>query len=488
MSLSVSSFVTGISDHAASLQELHSFLDSVDESDISEVIHVHGKEVRVQRKGRTFELRNADDIPLSNVDAFVYFVAKRGFDNTLMTPQVAYDTFKRSSFTSKVVTKVGRDKLYELKDFLSLLTEEERTKVMSYERILGNSDKIFYRVLSCFLSKAWDPHEPLAIGNVPLVKTTIPKQQKATLKGYPEVVKGFLGKHREVMDFFVDDINVLKASTSDKYRKEITTFFKDRHNLDISYTFFQLYIGRCLQLTKPFRLSYDDRTAWVVGVVEDFSRFLSLFFSKFLNTSLLDIRPYVVIEDSDALHELSSYLTRLSSSFITGNQGLIAAELASSAVCAFILQNKQTITEVRLVLIIILIYYSVYGTNSLRIVKRPGSLNCKVAGRDVKVLLSGVEDILYHESNARRVNAPRVMCRAYADITLLFRLRYSIYRNNWRNLCHVDGRLAFDTVNFAKVSNVPAPLRKDYYEIVKFINNNTNNVAGVPWAFQSGEN
>nr|AZR37620.1 p55 [Grapevine leafroll-associated virus 3] len=415
----------------------------------------------------------------ATIDAFAYFLLKGGLSTTLAYPGNSEKYIRSASDLTEFFKTLQRGKIYSSRSIDSNLPYEDKRSIEEASRRLSPSDAAFCRAVSVQVGKFVDPTKHLDAADVPLQVVNLVKRVGGTQATLPKVVSAFVDFYTDLQEFLSDEVLKARTDTVSAYATESMAFVVKKLPLTSRERWLRDLLGYLLVRRRPVNFSYDSRVSWVYDVVATLRTTLKLFFNKDMMGGLKELKPYVPIESFDPFHELSSYFSRLSYELSAGKGAQICPELAEKLVRRLMEENhKLRLTPVAS-LLIILIYYSVYGTNATRIMRRPCSLTVRVRGKVEKISLTGVEERAYRLSQKRGVNVQRIVCRYYSDLTCLARRHYNIHRNNWKTLSYVDGRLAYDTADCitSKVRNIVNST--DHAAIIQYIKTNDNQVSGT---------
>nr|AXI82040.1 Hsp90-like protein [Grapevine leafroll-associated virus 3] len=420
-----------------------------------------------------------NSVSQSTIDAFAYFLLKGGLTTTLSHPGNCENWIRTSKDLSGFFNVLVKGKIYASRSIDSNLLKKDRDDIKEASSRLSPSDAAFCRAVSVQVGKYVDVTKNLESAVVPLQVTRIKKRVATAQITLPKVVSAFVDFYTNLQEFLSDEVVRARIDTVSIYATDSMAFLVKALPLTAREQWLKDMLGYLLVRRRPTNFSYDSRVAWVFDVVATVKTALRLFFNKEVPGGIKEIKPYVPIESFDPFHELSSYFSRLSYELSTGKGGKICPEIAEKLVRKLMEDNyKLRLTPVA-ALIIILVYYSIYGTNATRIKRRPDSLNVRVRGKLEKVSLRGVEDRAYRISEKRGINAQRIVCRYYSDLTCLARRRYGIYRNNWKTLSYIDGRLAYDTADCITSKVRDMINQTDHAQIIRYIKTNENQVTGT---------
>nr|WEG85056.1 55 kDa protein [Grapevine leafroll-associated virus 3] len=415
----------------------------------------------------------------STIDAFAYFLLKGGLTTTLSNPINCENWVRSSKDLSAFFRTLIKGKIYASRSVDSNLPKKDRDDIMEASRRLSPSDAAFCRAVSVQVGKYVDVTQNLESTIVPLKVMEIKKRRGSAHVSLPKVVSAYVDFYTNLQELLSDEVTRARTDTVSAYATDSIAFLVKMLPLTAREQWLKDVLGYLLVRRRPANFSYDIRVAWVYDVIATLKLVIRLFFNKDTPGGIKDLKPYVPIESFDPFHELSSYFSRLSYEMTTGKGGKICPEIAEKLVRRLMEENHKLRLTPVMALIIILVYYSIYGTNATRIKRRPDFLNVRIKGRVEKVSLQGVEDRAFRISEKRGINAQRVLCRYYSDLTCLARRHYGIRRNNWKTLSYVDGTLAYDTADCitSKVRNTINTA--DHASIIHYIKTNENQVTGT---------
>nr|AXI82124.1 Hsp90-like protein [Grapevine leafroll-associated virus 3] len=420
----------------------------------------------------------------ATVDAFAYFLLKGGLTTTLSYPGNCERYVRTSADLTGLFKTLVRGKIYASRSIDNSLPYEDRKKIEEASRRLSPSDAAFCKAVSVQVGRFVDPTKQLEVAEIPLRVTKLNKRVGSGQTSLPKVVSAFVDFYTDLQELLSDEVLKARTDTVSAYATESMEFMIKMLPLTSKEQWLRDLLGYLLVRRRPINFSYDSRVSWVYDVVATIKIALKLFFNKDMLGGIKELKPYVPIESFDPFHELSSYFSRLSYQLSVGKGAKICPELAEKFVRRLMEDNHSLRLTPVTSLIIILVYYSIYGTNATRIMRRPCRLNVTIRGKLEEVSLLGVEDRAHRLSEKRGINAQRIVCRYYSDLTYLARRRYNIHRNNWKTLNYVDGRLAYDTADCitSRVKNMVD--LADHTRIIQYIKTNDNQVTGTTMPHQ----
>lgn len=410
--------------------------------------------------------------------AVAYFTLVGGFSSTLFTADVALSLLCGSKDITSTLEKRHNRGLSSERAVHAALDQLQEVKLLQMIEKVSPTDKVFLTALSVYLGKATGLSDLGPNLVVPLVKVTLEKRSDDASMRWPPVVLSFLNTYASVCDDLVDDAFNLRGKALQPYLVEVLAYIDSLAGVKLTGNFVNGFVTGHLIRTKPKNLTYDSRVAWFANVSSLLSAFIYKHFGRMITVSVTSARPFVPLEGTDQLHESNSYFSRVALTRGRSKHSSVVPELMMCAIDAVLDENLTVVENISEAACIIVLYYSIYGTNAVRINRRPGVLPVVLRGKSVAVKLTRVEAVLSERSRAMQINAFRTLARGYAALTLTLRLRFNIHRNNWRTLCDIDGRVAFDTVNFVPRSLVPGYLENDYHKAVAFIKSNEKRVEG----------
>nr|AGE45907.1 HSP90-like protein [Grapevine leafroll-associated virus 3] len=420
----------------------------------------------------------------ATVDAFAYFLLKGGLTTTLSYPGNCERYVRTSADLTSLFRRLERGRIYASRSIDSGLPYEDRKKIEEASRRLSPSDAAFCKAVSVQVGRFVDPTKQLEIAEIPLRVMKLNKRVGSNQTSLPKVVSAFVDFFTDLQELLSDEVLKARTDTVSVYAAESMEFMIRMLPLTSKEQWLRDLLGYLLVRRRPVNFSYDSRVSWVYDVVATIKVALKLFFNKDMLGGIKELKPYVPIESFDPFHELSSYFSRLSYQLSAGKGAKICPELAEKLVRRLMEDNYRLRLTPVVSLIIILVYYSIYGTNATRIMRRPCCLRVTIRGKLDEVSLLGVEDRAHKLSEKRGINAQRIVCRYYSDLTYLVRRRYNIHRNNWKTLNYVDGRLAYDTADCitSRVKNMVD--LADHTRIIQYIKTNDNQVTGTTMPHQ----
>nr|ATG84340.1 HSP90-like protein [Grapevine leafroll-associated virus 3] len=415
----------------------------------------------------------------ATIDAFSYFLLKGGLSTTLSYPTNCENWIRTSKDLSAFFNVLQRGKIYASRSIDSNLPAQDREKIKEATSRLSPSDAAFCRAVSVQAGKYIDVMSNIEPSTIPLQVMKLTRRRGTVQEELPKVVSAFVDFYTNLQELLSDEVARAKTDTVSVYATDSMAFIVKMLPLTTREYWIRDILGYLLVLRRPLNFSYDTRVAWVYDVISTVKMILKIFFNKELLGGIKELKPYVPIESFDPFHELSSYFSRLSYDLSVGKGSKISPILAEKLVRRLMEENCRLRLTPVAALIIILIYYSIYGTNATRINRRPSSIIVKIRGEKKAVSLIGVEERAYRLSEKYGINAQRVICRYYSDLTCLARRHYNIHRNNWKTLSYVDGRIAYDTADCitSRVKNVVNPT--DHAQIIQYIKTNDNQVTGT---------
>nr|AVD53879.1 Hsp90-like protein [Grapevine leafroll-associated virus 3] len=415
----------------------------------------------------------------ATIDAFAYFLLKGGLTTTLSHPTNCENWIRSSRDMSALFRTLQKGRIYASRTIDSNLPSEDRERIKEASTRLSPSDAAFCKAVSVQAGKYVDVTSNIEPSTIPLQVMKLNKKRVAALETLPKVVSAYVDFYTSLQELLSDEVTRAKTDTVSVYAADSMAFIVKMMPLTAREHWVRDVLGYLLVSRRPSNFSYDVRVAWVYDVVATVKTILKVFFNKEVPGGIKELKPYVPIESFDPFHELSSYFSRLSYDLSVGKGSKICPTLAEKLIRRLMEENcKLRLTPVA-ALLIILIYYSIYGTNATRIKRRPSALTVRVRGEKREVSLQGVEERAYRLSEKYGINAQRAVCRYYSDLTCLARRYYGIYRNNWKTLSYVDGRLAYDTADCitSKMRNAVDPTH--HAQIIHYIKTNDNQVTGT---------
>nr|WNK15232.1 MAG: p55 protein [Grapevine leafroll-associated virus 3] len=438
-----------------------------------------GSKYTVLWDGTAARVSGFTSVSQSTVDAFAYFLLKGGLTTTLSHPGNCENWIRTSKDLSAFFGALVKGRIYASRSIDSNLERKDRDAIGEASSRLSPSDAAFCRAVSVQVGRYVDVTREIESATIPLQVVALQRRRGRSQDSLPKVVSAFVDFYASLMEQLSDEVIRARTDTVSAYATDSMAFLVKMLPLTAREQWLREALGFLLVRRRPANFSYDARVAWVYDVVVTLKSVLKLFFNKDTPGGLRELKPYVPIESFDPFHELSSYFSRLSYELSAGKGGKICPEISEKLVRRLMEENHRLRLTPVIALIVILVYYSIYGTNTTRIKRRPGFLKVRIRGKIETVSLQGVEDRAYRISEKRGINAQRIVCRYYSDLTCLARRHYGIYRNNWKTLSYVDGRLAYDTADCitSKVRNMIN--LTDHAEIIRYIKTNENQVTGT---------
>nr|AIW06640.1 Hsp90h [Grapevine leafroll-associated virus 3] len=439
----------------------------------------HGSKYTVVWENSAARVSGFTSASQSTIDAFAYFLLKGGLTTTLSRPINCENWIRSSKDLSTFFKTLVKGKIYTSRSVDSNLPMKDREDIKEASRRLSPSDAAFCRAVSVQVGKYVDVTQNLESTIVPLKIMGIKKRRVSTHVTLPKVVSAYVDFYTNLQELLSDEVIKARTDTVSVYATDSMAFLVKMLPLTAREQWLKDLLGYLLVRRRPVNFSYDVRVAWVYDVIATLKLVIKSFFNKDTPGGIKDLKPYVPIESFDPFHELSSYFSRLSYEMTTGKGGKICPEIAKKLVRRLREENYRLKLTPGAALIIMLIYYSVYGTNATRIKRRPNFLNVRIKGKVKKVSLRGVKNRAYRISKKRGINAQRIWCRYYSDLTCLARRHYGIRKNNWKTLSYVDGTLAYDTADCI-TSKVRSMINHaDHASIIHYIKTNENQVTGT---------
>nr|AVN99285.1 Hsp90-like protein [Grapevine leafroll-associated virus 3]AXI81991.1 Hsp90-like protein [Grapevine leafroll-associated virus 3]AXI82003.1 Hsp90-like protein [Grapevine leafroll-associated virus 3]AXI82028.1 Hsp90-like protein [Grapevine leafroll-associated virus 3] len=477
-------YITGILDPSAARSEVFKVVNKEYIGPSGRSFSKGSSKYTVLWDGNVARVSGFSSTVQATVDAFAYFLLKGGLTTTLSHPGNCERYIRTSADMTNLFKAMQRGRIYMSRSIDSNLPYEDRKKIEETSRRLSPSDAAFCKAVSVQIGRFVDPTRQLQAVDVPLHVVKLRKREGIAQASLPKVVSAFVDFFTDLQELLSDEVLKARTDTVTAYATETMAFIVKMLPLTSKEQWLHDLLGYLLVRRRPVNFSYDSRVSWVYDVVATVKDALKLFFNKDMSGGIKELKPYIPIESFDPFHELSSYFSRLSYQLSAGKGAKICPELAEKLVRRLMEDNYRLRLTPVVSLIIILIYYSIYGTNTTRIVRRPCRLKVRLRGKVEEVSLQGVEDRAYKLSQKRGVNAQRIVCRYYSDLTCLARRHYDIHRNNWKTLNYVDGRLAYDTADCitSRVRNMIDSA--DHARIIQYIKTNDNPVTGTAMPHQ----
>lgn len=441
-------------------------------------IPVKGSTLTLQKSGNEILASYPNEGSTAERKAVAYFTLVGGFSSTLFTADVALSLLCAAKNISDTLDRRSRKGLSSERAVHAALDQIEEVKLLRMIETASPTDKIFLTALSVYLGKATGLSELGPNLVVPLVKVTLEKRKQEGARSWPPVIQSFNSTYVAVRDDLVDDAFNLRSKALRPYILETMAYVDSLIRAKLTGNFIDGYVAGLLIRNRPKSLTYDSRVVWFTNVSSMVAAFLHKHFGRTIPVSVTTARPFVPLETTDQLHESNSYFSRVALVHGTTKQPTMVPELMMAAIDAVLDENLSVVQNIGEAACIILLYYSVYGTNAVRINRRPRVFTVILRGKPNQVKLSLAEETLSQRSKSLQTNCFRVLARGYASLTFTLRMKHGIYRNNWRTLGDIDGRLAFDTVNFVPKALIPGYLVEDYYKAVAFIKGNEKKVEG----------
>lgn len=441
-------------------------------------ISVRGSTLTLQKFGDEILASYPNEGSTAERKAVAYFTLVGGFSLTLFTADVALSLLCTAKNITEALDRRHRKGLSSERAVHAALDQIEEVKLLGMIATASPTDKVFLTALSVYLGKATGLSELGPNLVVPLVKVTLEKRKQDGAKSWPPIIQSFNSTYAAVRDDLVDDAFNLRGKALRPYVLETMAYIDSLVRAKLTGYFMDGYVTGLLIRSRPKVLTYDSRVAWFTNVSTVVGAFLHKHFGRAVPVSVTTARPFVPLETTDQLHESNSYFSRVALVHGTTKQPTMVPELMMAAIDAVLDENLSVVQSISEAACIILLYYSVYGTNAVRINRRPRVFAVVLRGKPELVKLSLVEEVLSQRSKSLQMNCFRVLARGYASLTFTLRMKHSIYRNNWRTLGDIDGRLAFDTVNFVPKALIPGYLVEDYYKAVAFIKSNEKRIQG----------
>nr|WDZ04349.1 p55 [Grapevine leafroll-associated virus 1] len=422
-----------------------------------------------------------------NFELIAWAVAVGVFDNTIYSFDTTLSTLRNwkahttggSLILDMPITK-NKDKHY-------ILTPEQRAAVRALPYSTNEAFAQLFLNLGVFLKRVPKDDDVSGKGNIPLVQVSIAKATERIEEGrFSPLLTKFVRKYTQVVDAYDSVVTRQNIEVCSYYVPELLVLLFRRHDDTSAYRTVSSFLAYFLQSRDPGKYDPETRVIWFTRTLASARELLEVYYNISVNVSEREIIRNFRIQPGDEFHQLSSMLLGLVADTSAKLTGIADVDIALRRVLGLCLramvEENQHIGNINYTgaLYLILVYFSIVGTNYLRKRDTPGEMNFKINGVVRKVYFTLLKSIVAEASVDGR-NYPREISSVFAGITLQLRQLGNINTVVWPDVVLRNPHLGFDTVLHCGYINLNPAMYKDIEIIKRKIRNSAHWVGGYKY-------
>nr|AAF22741.1 p55 [Grapevine leafroll-associated virus 1] len=422
-----------------------------------------------------------------NFELIAWAAAVGAFENSIY----AFETILSMLRNWKTYANQGSLKLdmpiTKKKDKHFVLTPEQRAAARALPNATNEAFAQLFLNLGVFLNRVPNEEDVSGKGYIPLVQVSSAMATYRIEEGrFSPLLAKFVRKYTYIIDAYDSVVTRQKIEVCSYYVPELLALlFRTRDNTP-AYKIFSLYLASFLQSRDPGKYDSETRVIWFTRALALARELLEVYYNISVSISEREIIRNFRIQPGDEFHQLSSMLLGLVADTAAKLTGISNVDVSLRRVLGLCLRamvsENQHISNINYTgaLYLILVYFSIVGTNYLRKKDTPDEMTLKINGVVRKVGFTSLKSIVAEASVDGR-NYPREISSVFAGITLQLRQLGSIDTVVWPDVVLSNPCLGFDTVLHCGYINLNPAFYKDIEVIKRKIRNSAHWVGGYKY-------
>nr|QBZ78648.1 p55 [Grapevine leafroll-associated virus 1] len=422
-----------------------------------------------------------------NFELIAWAVAVGAFENSIY----AFDTILSTLRNWKAYSTSGSLQLdmpiTKKKDKHFTLTAEQRATIRTSPNSTNEAFAQLFLNLGVFLKRVPRDEDISGQGNIPLVQvSTVESTERIERGRYSPLLAKFVRKYTHVVDAYDSVVNRQKIEVCGYYVPELIGLLFRVNDGAPAYKTVSLFLASFLQSKDPGKYDPETRVIWFARTLALARELLEVFYNIRVDVSEREIIRNFRIQPGDEFHQLSAMLLGLvadTSAKLTGisDVDVVLRKVLGLCLKAMVEEN-QHISNINYTgaLYLMLVYFSIVGTNYLRKKDTPNEMVFRINGVVRKVNFTFLKRLVAEASVDGR-NYPREISSVFAGITLQLRQLGNIRTVVWPDVVLSNPCLGFDTVLHSGYSNLNPAMYKDIESIKRKIRNSTHWVGGYKY-------
>nr|UCJ00950.1 p55 [Grapevine leafroll-associated virus 1] len=422
-----------------------------------------------------------------NFELIAWAAAVGAFDCSIY----AFDTILSMLRNWKAYATSGSLKLdapiTKKKDKHFVLTPEQRAAVRALPNSTNEAFAQLFLNLGVFLKRVPNDDDVSGKGNIPLVQVSSAIATDRIEGGrFSPLLAKFVRKYTHVVDAFDSIVTRQKIEVCSYYIPELLTLLFRKYDDTPAYKTVSLYLATFLQSRDPGKYDPETRVIWFTRALALARDLLEVYYNISVNVSDREIIRNFRIQPGDEFHQLSSMLLGLVADTSAKLTGISDVDIALRRVLGMCLramvEENQHISNINYTgaLYLLLVYFSIVGTNYLRKKETPDETTFKINGVVRKVYFTSLKSVVAEASVDGR-NYPREISSVFAGITLQLRQLGNIDTVVWPDVVLRNPCLGFDTVLHCGYINLNPAMYEDIEIIKRKIRNSAHWVGGYKY-------
>nr|QBZ78698.1 p55 [Grapevine leafroll-associated virus 1] len=419
-----------------------------------------------------------------NFELIAWAVAVGVFENTIYSFDTTLSTLRNwKAHTTQESLKLDMP-ITKKKDKHFDLTPEERAAVRALPYCTNEAFAQLFLNLGVFLKRIPKGEDISGKGNIPLVQVSSAKATDRIEEGrFNPLLAKFVRKYTPIVDAYDNVASRQKMEVCSYYVPELLALLFRKSDGIPACRVLSSYLASFLQSRDPGKYDPETRVVWFTRALALARELLEVYYNISVNVSEREIIRNFRIQPGDEFHQLSSMLLGLVADTSAKLTGISDVDVSLRRVLGLCLRamvdENQHISNINYTgaLYLILVFFSIVGTNYLRKRDTPDKMIYKINGVVRNVNFSSLKSVVAEASIDGR-NYPREISSVFAGITLQLRQRGNISTVVWPDVVLSNPCLGFDTVLHCGYINLNPAMYTDIEIIKRKIRNSTHWVGG----------